>query len=433
MTASLDPMPRSQGKTLESLVRDVAGARDPQILRIVATVEAMTSRGEADALIAPLRRRLRTLRPSRPLRFARLLFHPLDPLIVPRAGARPSQNRLPRTVLLPIAEHVRLKMGAAGEAIEAAIMGKKDGDAALIARLGKAFWPAAAAVLAEAEVPAGWTRTGLLAALYPPLANTIAALLRQAPALDALCAATANGLLPPDTEMVRTMLSSTAAADTAALPMLVTLLLDRLPATATVIADMVPVPDAPTADVATMRAVLDAATDQLLFHLDHESGIGARIGAGSLADAGAATAQLIALVRQFDTGDVPRRRRKQLNALRQRIDGDCRVRFASGLQEEVLEPLRQLAAPSASAAIDAIEAAARGLRVLEIEARSVGGGPTYDLLLGTAVDAIKDDGMRDRLTAADQARLLEILAGPDAAMALLVRDQVEDRRPTGGF
>jgi hypothetical protein len=54
-----------------------------------------------------------------------------------------------------------------------------------------------------------------------------------------------------------------------------------------------------------------------------------------------------------------------------------------------------------------------------LEARVVGSGATYDLLLRKATETTKDRAMRDRLTQVDQIRLVEVLAGPDAALELL--------------
>ena len=113
------------------------------------------------------------------------------------------------------------------------------------------------------------------------------------------------------------------------------------------------------------------------------------------------------------------RQRDRMRAVRQRLEADCKARFASGLEEELLAPLQRLGIAPAPADIPALESAARGLRVLETEARVVGSGSTYDLLLGKAAEAIKDDAMRDRLSRSDQIRLVEILSGPDAALAML--------------
>ena len=70
-------------------------------------------------------------------------------------------------------------------------------------------------------------------------------------------------------------------------------------------------------------------------------------------------------------------------------------------------------------AIGDLETAARGLRTLGLEARVAGGGATYDLLLRKAAETVKDSAMRDRLTQVDQIRLVEVLAGPEAALELL--------------
>src|SRR5689334_24255463 len=90
---------RSPKAEIREVARGLASARDEQIMQVVAMVDAMPNRGPADQLIAPLRPRLARLRPPRPLRFARLLFLPLDPLIVPAARWRAEQPTIPRTVI----------------------------------------------------------------------------------------------------------------------------------------------------------------------------------------------------------------------------------------------------------------------------------------------------------------------------------------------
>ena len=90
---------RSTNPAIREVARGLAGARDAQILQVVAMVDGMPNRGAADQLIAPLRGRLARLRPPRPLRFARLLFLPLDPLIVPAARWRAEHPSIPRTVI----------------------------------------------------------------------------------------------------------------------------------------------------------------------------------------------------------------------------------------------------------------------------------------------------------------------------------------------
>lgn len=87
-----------------------------------------------------------------------------------------------------------------------------------------------------------------------------------------------------------------------------------------------------------------------------------------------------------------------------------------------------VAAEVPDAEVTAIEGHARELRGLEDVGRKLGGGPAYDRTLramgGTlatlASRATRPDGLRP----VDLARLLEILAGPDAAAALLPRPAV---------
>jgi hypothetical protein len=170
-----------------------------------------------------------------------------------------------------------------------------------------------------------------------------------------------------------------------------------------------------------VHAAMDEATDLLLRQLDREEGADARIAVGTLAEAGAAAGRVASLLKHLDTANAQPQRRQQMRAVRQRLEADCKARFASGLQDELLAPLQHLGSLSADTDVAALEAAARGLRVLETEGRSVGGGSTYDLLLGKAAEAIKADTMSDRLSRADQVRLVEILSGPDAALAMLER------------
>ena len=67
---------------LRRLHHGLSTAPDMQIAKVVAVVDALEVRGAADEMIEPLRPRLPQLRLPRPLRFSRLLFMPLDVLIV---------------------------------------------------------------------------------------------------------------------------------------------------------------------------------------------------------------------------------------------------------------------------------------------------------------------------------------------------------------
>ena len=119
---------------LRNLNTELTSARDGQITRVVAMVDALPQRGDADLLIVPLRSRLTQLRLDRPLRFCRLLFTPFDPVIVAGAKWRPGSPTIPRTALEPIAEAVRGELAPLAAEIEAAIAGKTTADEAVISQ-----------------------------------------------------------------------------------------------------------------------------------------------------------------------------------------------------------------------------------------------------------------------------------------------------------
>jgi hypothetical protein len=393
-----------------ALKREIAAAPDPHIVRIVAMVDAMAARGPADALIAPLRSRLAALRPPRPLRFCRLLFHPLDRLIVPASHWRPDRDSIPRTALAPIAEHVRRAMGPDATAIDGQIANRTTADTDLIARCGAVLWPAAARAVLAGSVPDNWEATGFNRTTYAPLAASIAALLDQGAAMEALAGATANGLLPPDGQRIGAILAAVAAAHLPALPMMIAILLARIPAAAATL----PAANTGATGIA-VQAALGRAADRMLAELDEQDGTKASIASGNLGDAGAAAGRIATLLRQLDTDTANPQRQVRLRAIRKKLDAGCKARFTAGLEQELLLPLNAPAPP----AVTVLETAARGLRVLETEARTVGSGATYDMLLKKAAEAIGGSSMLGRLAPVDQVRLVEILAGPEAAMALL--------------
>jgi hypothetical protein len=409
-----NPVPM-RARDIRALTCAIVSGRDPQIMRIVALVDAMMQRGRADLPIEPLRARLATLRPPPPLRFDRLMFRPLDLLVVPATRWRPGRQAIPCTAVVAMGEHVRLTMGEAAEAIGAEIEGHTTAEVEMISRLGRSLWPAAAAILAAGSaIPEAWEATQLGDIHYRPLADIVSTLLAEAAGIDLLHAKVATGVLPLEQETIEGMLGRTARANEAALPMLIAVLLDRLPQAAELLLKMQKNPEG-----SAIQAAMDDAAEVLLRALDQEDGTNASIAGGTLADAGAAVRRFAVLLKHLDGRNAKPRRRERLRALRQRLEADCKARFALGLQDELLAPLLHLGVAPAPAEILVLEVAARGLRVLEIEGRGVGSGSIYGMLLGMAAEAIKDPAMRDRLSPIEQRRLVEILVGPDAALAML--------------
>jgi hypothetical protein len=399
-----------RSRDIRAVSRDVAGADDARVMRIVATVDAMSARGSADELIVPLRRRLAVLRPPRPLRFARLLFHPLDPLIVSAGRWRAGQHAIPRTALAPLAACVRIAMAAEAAAIEAAINGRTTAYVDLIATQGRLLWPQAGRVLMSAALPPDWNDTGLSDAIFAPLARRTGALLAQMAAFDRFCAETVQGLLPPQPDALHAILRGIAGTDESALPMMVKLLLTRLPEAAALLMAGAPGPQG-----AALKATANETVDTLLEQLARKEGAAAQVGATSLEEAGAAVRRIVVLLRQLEHGSVTPARRAHLKAVRQALDAGCRTRFAAGLRDEVLAPLQT----GGSLDTRLLEAAARDLRALETEARAAGGGSAYDLMLRQAADAVKALPAETGPDRTDRMRLVEILAGSEAALAML--------------
>jgi hypothetical protein len=196
--------------------------------------------------------------------------------------------------------------------------------------------------------------------------------------------------------------------------MLIALLLARAPASITSILTL-----RSGRMAKTIEAALDQAADRILLQLAQDEGTEVLIASGTLEGAGGVAARIAILLEQLGLGSRKAQRREQLQALRRRLDDSCKARFTLGLQEELLAPLQTLSSSPDPGAIRDLETVARGLRTLGLEARAVGSGATYDLLLRNAAETVKDSTMRDRLTLVDQIRLVEVLAGPDAALDLL--------------
>jgi hypothetical protein len=138
---------------LRAVRRSLTAANDAKVLQVVKMVDDMVDRGAADGLIEPLRTRLAQLRPPRRLRLERLLFTPLDPLIVPARHWRPQDPTIPRNALIPIAGTVRIALGRDIHQIDALIAGKTTLDTDAAMQAGEQLWPTAARVLAMAPMP----------------------------------------------------------------------------------------------------------------------------------------------------------------------------------------------------------------------------------------------------------------------------------------
>lgn len=400
---------------MRELARELADARDAQVAQVVALIDKMQERGTADALIAPLRARLRQLRPDRPLRLGRLLFLPLDPVIVGGPGWRLGTAAVPRPALGPLLEIVQRGLAERTQEIEAEIQGRSRSDAAAVRRTGGLLWPQAARLLkaaASAPTDRAWNEAGLPADAFAPVARGVACVLSQAVRLMKLLSDTESGL-PPPAEQIGEILNYAAADSAEGWSLMVAVLLHSLPKPDLVLRQMREVS-------ARLQPALRAIAEQTIETvLEQVAGTDRKGGMRELGltAAGAQVRQLAELLDGLSKGAGPQRQ-QAIGAARQEADANCRERFAAGLSAELIEPLHTLRANPEPESIKSLEAAARELRRFETEARRIGGADSYDAMLRRAAREIADDG-KVQLGLVDKVRMVELLAGPEDALRLL--------------
>ena len=409
-----DTSPPSLGASVRAIVQGLANARDRQLADAVALLDALPDRGSADALIEPLRKRVAGLRPRRPLTFCRLLFSPLDPLIVPARGWRASAPTIPRTALPPLAETVRSVLGPEAGPIEALIKGHSIQDAATVAQAGERLWPQAGRILSDVPPPVRWNHTGLPLAAYPPMARRIGAVLSRLDALETLVIDAGLGRAPIDPDCVLAILRLASEQEPEAQPMMTTLLLARLPQASRMLGASTG--EHGSRDDTTLREAGDQAMAVLLDQLEAPGTMATQLGRGDLVQSADQVRRWALLLREAEAIG-PREQQARLRLLRRRLDEACRARFAAGL---VADLVGKLVAPAPDPAmIDAWEHTARGLRAFETEARGLGGGSAYDALLREAADTVRDLPVRGAMRPVTRVRLVEILTGPESALAMV--------------
>jgi hypothetical protein len=410
------PLTRSSNSAIREVSRGLAEARDVQILKVLAMVDAMPHRGPADELIAPLRGRLAQLRPPRPLRFARLLFLPLDPLIVNAPRWRLEQPSIPRSAIPSLAAAVAVGLGPVGRKVAAMIEGRTTQDLEVVAQAGAMLWRPAAEYLTQSERPADWEATGLSAPVHKPLARRIGALLYHAERLQRWMSDAAQGLTPPEAHAVQAMLEGAIRRDPDAQPMIIALLLARMPEVAPVLLRVATLMGQRGGTL--MRHAGEQAADMLLNQLEAPGGTEAHLGGQDLAEAGVTVRRLTLLLGALQGESLSPDRRDRLVEVKERIKSGCQALFTERLATDLLNPLRACTAESGLEAGWELETAARGLRALETEARRAGGEKTYDVLLGRAADVVREITENGGLERVGGLRLMEIVAGPEVALAL---------------
>ena len=402
--------------TLPEVQRKLVQARDEQMARVVALVDALPQRGDADLLIAPLRPRLAQLAPGRPMTVQRLLFRPLDPVIVPGAQWRPGMAAVPRTALGCLAASVLARLGPAGVAARAVLAAVPPGLAPDVARdaaaqAGALLWPVATAALDGLLTPPDWTSaTGLPLPCFGPVRDGVAAVLRQAARLAALHALPAGDAVVA--AGVAAILADAQAAP-AGLETLLAVLLSYGPAAAAVAKGLPGGLPAAALDAAVAQS-LDRAGDVLMRTLP---AVGLGAAAGHAAD-------VAALVDAVDQPATRAALREQAGRTRQAADQACQARITQAAAD-LVPRLPEGSPPDAvldDLAVDRLEGTARDLRRLGRAGRQLGHPATYDALLTQVAAQVGADDSPG-LTRMDRLRLAELLVGAQAALRLVPGDE----------
>lgn len=394
--------------TVRTVAADLVQARDAQITRVVAMVDGMPDRGAADALIAPLRGRLAQLRPARAFGFTRLLFSPLDPVIVPGARWRRGEVGVPRKALALLGAAVQAALPALSQALEPSACRLVPNDRPAIAALGAGLWPAAAEVLERMRAPDDWSDvTDLFLADFAEITGVMAAVLRQADAIETLAAVRD---LPTDSA-IRAVLNQTEKHGTLAVATVLSILLARLPVPDRVVlvaADLGP---------AYRHLAAEQAMDHTLASLQAAMKGGAA-DSGDIGEAAAEAARVATLLSGLEKGPPPSPdRRRKLEQIRKEADSLCRGRFDRAIADTLTQAGAFATGPLDDTASIGFENAARDLRRLESAGRRLGSSEHYDALVKTVSTQMHEP--RGGLPLIDRVRMVEILSGPDEALALL--------------
>jgi len=405
-----NPLTDGTGRLAEirALNRHLVSAEDAKILKVVAMVDALPQRGEADTLIAPLRTRLAELRPRRPLSGPRLMFLPLDPVLVAAPRWRRGALTIPRTAVAPLLRQVEaLAPGMLAQA-SAEVAGFSTVDHHIVRRVGSPLWARAAEALVDAPPPADWAEaTGLNAADHRTLRDAVALVLHHAPTI---CAQFHQP--EPDQEVIAHILTQ-AAARPDAMGVLISVLLHWLPGAAAQVLGITSAHNAPTG--LPGRTATERAVEQVLETIETEN--------EAPQDPMATLPKLrrvVAMLEELEAGSIDRPNRvARIATTRGKLEAAARKRFQTMLDSTVTGPLAN-GLPETPEAEARLESAARDIRRFETVARRISGSDHFDKQLRSMVATLAPRGADDNEARVERLRLAEILLGSERALQMLL-------------
>ena len=403
-----------------TLRREIVHADDEKIGKIVAYVDQVGDAEINRALLDALRGRVALLRPVRPLRLSRLLFIPLDPLIVSPAKWRPDNPRVPRSALSPLFSLVMRQIGADVATLHGMVEGQTTQSEAAIAQAGGALWPRAAAILRAATPPPEWEQTRLPEALFSPMARAVAAVLWRGRDLLQLARNAQNRDASHDVHLVGDIMAKLADETPESAALVIQLVLLHAPqAIVHVRQAILTIQNAH--ENMTMHRALSLGVDQCLTYVECEADCVRKIAKGSVRQATEEIKLVARVLNAIDKDPSAAAHRSRLRAMREQMDKASQARFKNGILEDLARAVTALKQPASSTEQTQMETSARDLRALEGAARQFGNSTCYDQHLLHTADVARSAFAAGTISLPRACRLLEILSGPEAAMAFYQR------------
>ena len=402
---------------IHDIHRSLNGATDDQIIRIVATVDALPVRGSADELVVPLRRRLAHMRPSRPLTFNRLLFSPIDPIVVSPADFQLGEPNVSRIMLSSLAQLVRTAVPNVVIESEAIMKGHSFYEIDLVARIGAVAWPAAAHVFRNSpSPPPAWNVAHLPSEGYVRTANGIAGVLEHATLIQRIVEASANGA-GTALNLLNAVLDSVMRSGIEALDMVIAILIVRMRDPAPLLSVLSR--DFATSNNPTLKARAERAAGAALTTLSAHAGANGLVSKSQLRDVGSQARQITSLIDALASYNKTRQHQLELLNVRDQIQATFMKRFDFGIQNELVAPIVMISKDAGNREITDLEDRARNLRQLEAAGRRLGGGESYSASLKEALEKIRNLPDNHTLNLIDRVRIVEILAGSGEALSMI--------------
>lgn len=398
------------GNADKGLRAALADAPDHALGRVVAMLDALRDRSDVDILLDGIRPRLRRLRPQRPVRLARLLCLPLEGVLVNPGSWRQSALLVPRSAIRPITAAVAAALGEMVVELEVLAAGGNLSDEALVQALGERLWPAAGRATLPIP-PQGWAEAGLPDDSAAPMLALCGAIWRHAPALWAAAyPGSREGV--SETE-IRAALAPLAGESRAALLAGLALLLRDAtrPGVAVSVAGSL------------MPSVQQTAEQELAAALTRDGAL--VTSAASPGEMASAAQRLVRRMEGLEATDNPmaREQRRQLAlALRREVGAACYTHYARALAESLVAEATRIAAgpPATDEQVAMLERMARDLRRLEVAGRRLAAEAAFDRTLAETIGRLLPLAAGPGgLARVEVARLVEMLAGPLAALPLL--------------